>query len=78
MQFENGLTLRPVSDAAAPPPAALWHYSFDKLLDSSDNNRSLVQLNFGKGELQVSGGVSAPRAVRCLPPRLSLAYRCLC
>ena len=56
MQFENGLTLRPAVSAAAPLPEALWHYSFDKLLDSSDDNRSLVHLNFGKGELQVREG----------------------
>ncbi|KAF0300195.1 Beta-1-syntrophin [Amphibalanus amphitrite] len=52
MHFENGLTLRPATDPAAPLPEALWHYSFDKLLDSGDDNRSVVHLNFGKGEMQ--------------------------
>ena len=61
MQFENGLTLRPAADPAAPQPDALWHYSFDKLLDSSDDARSTVQLNFGSGEIQVRVATSVGR-----------------
>ena len=72
MQFENGLTLRPASDPAAAPPAALWHYSFDKLLDSSDDNRSVVQLNFGKGEMQVGTARPVDSRDLCANSRTSL------
>ncbi|XP_037088407.1 beta-1-syntrophin-like isoform X2 [Pollicipes pollicipes] len=60
MQFEDGLTLRPAADPAGAA-AALWHYSFDKLVDSSDDNRSTVLLNFGKNEVMEVEFGSSPK-----------------
>ncbi|XP_037085605.1 beta-2-syntrophin-like [Pollicipes pollicipes] len=49
MQHENGLTLRSAPGLARGK--VLWHYSFDKLTDTWDDDRATVRLTFGDREI---------------------------